>query len=166
MTRLIGIFATLFCLCASMALANDPPMPEIAGLTVEDKVPGACVDCHVNMPENKMDVRLSSQMARWARAVDEKSLAKVRTIVPKSVKLLGKHPQLSKDNFRDLPASCMACHRPDRIDVPQMGPMLHALHFLGGRDNHFLTLFKGQCTHCHKFDKATGVWSVPSGPEK
>jgi len=44
--------------------------------------------------------------------------------------------------------------------------MLHALHLTGGKDNHFLTIFQGGCTNCHKFDAASARWTVPSGPEK
>jgi len=29
-----------------------------------------------------------------------------------------------------------------------------------------MTLFQGECTHCHKLDAMTGKWSMPSGPEK
>ena len=30
----------------------------------------------------------------------------------------------------------------------------------------FVKKFGGECTHCHKLNKATGASSLPSGPEK
>jgi hypothetical protein len=32
--------------------------------------------------------------------------------------------------------------------------------------NHFLALFHGECTLCHKLDAKSGAWAIPSGPEK
>jgi hypothetical protein len=29
-----------------------------------------------------------------------------------------------------------------------------------------MTIFKGECTHCHKFKPDTGNWFMPSGGEK
>lgn len=150
----------------STPVAAEPPLPEIPGITVADPFPDACVDCHVDRPEEGMDVRISTQMHEWHENVDAKVMGRVRAVVRDTVELSGQHPQLSAQSYEDIPASCMDCHAGRNKGVPAMGPMLHALHLMGGRENHFLTLFGGQCTHCHKFDADTGVWSIPSRSEK
>jgi len=146
--------------------AADPTVPEISGLTAEDRFPGGCVDCHVNMPEANMDVRISTQMNQWYRQVDQKLLATIRAVIPDHIELLGRHPRIPTESFRDIPTSCMTCHGNSASNAPRMGPMMHVIHLIGRQENHFLTLFKGECTHCHKFNRKTGVWSMPSGPEK
>jgi len=35
-----------------------------------------------------------------------------------------------------------------------------------GDSNSFLTVLQGGCTPCHELDAKSGVWAVPSGPEK
>jgi hypothetical protein len=47
----------------------------------------------------------------------------------------------------------------------EVARMAHPVHLTGGDENHFMTLFQGECTHCHKLDRATGAWSIPSAPE-
>ena len=44
--------------------------------------------------------------------------------------------------------------------------MMHVIHLEGVKDGHFLSIFQGECTHCHKLEKNTGTWRVPSGPER
>lgn len=168
MTQTLKIASTLALglLLISTPRAAEQPLPEIPGITAADPFPGGCVDCHVNRPQEGMDVRLSSQMRRWSEQVDAKLLARVQRVMGDAAELSGRHPELPAQSYEDIPASCMQCHIDDVEEVPPMGPMLHALHLSGGRENHFLTLFGGQCTHCHKFDVDTGTWSLPSGPEK
>jgi hypothetical protein len=43
--------------------------------------------------------------------------------------------------------------------------MMHKIHLSGGEENRFLTVYQGECTHCHKFNVPTGLWSLPSAPE-
>ena len=44
--------------------------------------------------------------------------------------------------------------------------MIHEIHLTGGDTNHFLTMFQGECTLCHKLDAKSGAWAIPSGPER
>ena len=141
-------------------------MSEIPGITSEDRFPGGCVDCHVKMPDRSMDVRLSAQMRPWYREVDRRVLDRLEPMQPRGAARVGPHPVLQPDVFRDVPASCRACHVSGADAAPSLGPMLHLLHLTGGRENHFMTLFGGECTHCHKLDPGTGRLSLPSGPEK
>jgi len=151
---------------ASSVLAAEKPYPAIPGITVADQFPNGCVDCHINRPEAQMDVRISSRMMRWQERVDAKVLARIQAVAGGGSELSGQHPDLRPQSYEDIPRSCMRCHSRASNDGPAMGAMLHALHLTGGRENHFLTLFGGECTHCHKFDSEDGTWTIPSGPEK
>jgi len=153
-------------LLAASPAAGEPAVPEIPGLTVADRFPGGCVDCHTNRPSENLDVRLSTQMKQWRTEVGAKLLAKVQAVMPEGTRLRGKHPPVSKAAFADVPNACLTCHRGQLKTAPPLGAMLHALHLTGGKDNHFIALFQGACTHCHKLDQERGTWSIPSGPEK
>jgi len=142
-----------------------PPVRQIPGLTAPDPFPHGCVDCHVNMPEQNMDVRLSTLMRGWQEQVDPALLAKVRGFTPADIELRGKHPQVDVAG-EEVPKACLECHSSTSATAPPFGPLLHGLHLVGGENNHYLSLFQGECTHCHKFDKATGLWSLGSGMEK
>jgi hypothetical protein len=143
--------------------ASPPPARRIPGINAEDRFPGGCVSCHVQLPER--DARLSTAMKRWAEAVEPKLLAKVQAAAPEGVTLKGKHPPVMK-SLENIPEACMACHKPTAKTAPPFARMLHVIHLSGADDNHFMTLFQGECTYCHKLDLGTGIWSVPSGPEK
>ena len=113
-----------------------------------------------------MDVRLSVQMGRWTEHVPETVLERLRPLLAGGAELSGRHPRLPATIYEDIPESCTSCHSGEREAVPALAPMLHALHLTGGADNHFITLFGGACTLCHKLDAETGRWYVPSGPER
>jgi len=160
----IGALAML--VPASVVLAAEESLPEIPTVTVEDRVPGGCVDCHVNRPEDNMDVRISTHMERWFERVEPKLLERVRAAAKKPERLTGRHPRLRSETYRNIPDNCRGCHGRQPDDNLPLAPMLHALHLNGGEGNHFLTIFKGGCTHCHKFDPGSGRWAMPSGPER
>jgi len=153
-------------LCGSIANAEETVLRDIPGITTADQFPGACVDCHVNMPDRKMDVRIGTLMKQWYEKVDPKIVKRVQTTMPGGRALKGRHPVLPADGLRDIPASCRSCHRSASREAPPLGPMLHVLHLTGGAENHYIKLFGGACTYCHKFDAGTGQWKLPSGPEK
>ena len=143
--------------------AAPPPARKIPGINADDAFPNACVSCHVQLPE--LDARLSTAMAGWTEKVDPRLLAAAQAAMPKGVTLKGKHPPV-KSALADIPAGCMKCHGRGAKNAPYFGRMLHSIHFGGGEESHFLTMFQGECTHCHKLDRSTGEWSVPSGREK
>ena len=163
---IIAVFAGLMALQAFPMRAAEPTLPNIPGITTRDMFPGGCVDCHRNRPEIKRDFRISTYIRDWTQAVDPKVRNRVQAIAPKGVKLSGKHPPMAAESFRDVPKSCNPCHANPQAKIPQMGPMLHALHLMGGTANHFLTLYKGECALCHKFDSKTASWRIPSLPER
>lgn len=147
--RTVTTVAGLTCLAllgtGSPARAQEhpslPPPRSIPGITAEDPHPGACVDCHVVYPEQNLDVRFATLFARMGHPAADFILA-------------------------DVPDSCRSCHGRDSEVAPPLGPMLHRIHLTGGASNVFLTVYQGECTHCHKLDPATGEWRIPSGPER
>ncbi len=142
-----------------------PPPRAIPGLTVPDAFPRACVDCHVNYPEVGVDARFSTALARWQEGVRPDVLAKARAAAPAGLTLGGKHPAVP-DALGDVPRACLECHGKDAKAAPTFARLMHAIHLTGDAANHFMTLFQGECTHCHKLDAGTGNWSVPSAPAK
>jgi hypothetical protein len=157
--------------CGSALAANaaaeskgPPPMRQIPGLTAPDLFARGCVDCHVAMPERKMDARLSTLMQQWQDKVDPALLERVRTFAPPEITLKGKHPKFTVAGA-EVPRACMTCHSRTSKIAPPLGRMLHGLHLVGGEKNHFLSLFQGECTHCHRLDAASGIWSLKSGAE-
>lgn len=143
-----------------------PPARKIPGITVADPVPGACVNCHVNHVEQNLDVRLSTMMRNWHTAVDSALLARVQGTAPAGVTLTGRHPRLEPKVFQDIPNACLECHGRGARKAPPFVRLMHAIHLQGGEANHFLTIYQGECTLCHKLDARTAAWQVPSGPEK
>ncbi|MDM7916972.1 MAG: hypothetical protein ACE15D_18005 [Candidatus Eisenbacteria bacterium] len=142
-----------------------PPARHIPGITTPDQFPGACVDCHVNMPEQNLDVRLSTMMGAWtAGNVEPRLIEKAKAHAPAGVTITGKHPSVP-GSLNEIPGACLQCHGKDSKVAPAFATMLHDIHLTGGDDNHFLTLFQGECTHCHKLDAANTSWSIPNGKE-
>jgi len=166
--KILCVFAIFSALVsASVAHTEETAVREIPGITAADRFPSGCVDCHVNMPDRKMDVRIGTLMRKWYNKVDPKVVERTQATVPGGGRgLTGRHPVLPDGSLRDIPASCRSCHRNDATAAPPLGPMLHALHLRGGAENHYIKLFGGECTHCHKLDARTGRWKLPSGPEK
>lgn len=156
----------LFLGVAPMVQAADAPVPEIPGITAADRFPGACVDCHVKRPDLPRDVRISAHIREWQEKVEPGLLAKLRGIGPWGTALTGRHPPVPAESYKDIPATCIACHAKRETNTVPLDQLLHVLHLTGGKDNHFVTVFGGACTHCHKLDQKAGTWSVPSGPEK
>lgn len=142
-----------------------PPARKIPGLTTDDKFPLVCVDCHIHMPELNKDERISSLMSKWNKKVESKLLDKAQAVAPNGVTLKGIHPMVPA-SLKNIPARCNACHSKTSKTASPLAALLHTIHLFGGEGNHFLTIFQGECTHCHKIDPKTGVWSIPSGPEK
>jgi hypothetical protein len=147
------------------AAPAQPPARAIPGITAQDEFPRGCVDCHVQLPERNLDVRLSTLIREWEQLVPDALLAKAQAAAPAGVTLRGKHP-IVKEPLAHIPADCLSCHRKDAKLAPPFARMLHAIHLTGGEQNHFLTMFQGECTHCHKLNSATGAWSLFSGSEK
>lgn len=141
-----------------------PPVRKIPGLTAPDTHPNACVDCHKDYPEMNMDVRLSTLLAKWAEKVEPRMLARAQTAAGE-FKLTGKHPK-STAALAGVPQKCLTCHGKASKKAPPFARLMHALHLVGGKDNHFMTYYQGDCTYCHKLDQKTGEWKVPSGPSK
>lgn len=142
-----------------------PPARKIPGITSPDSIPHGCVECHVNHPEMNLDVRFSTLIARWTEKVEPEILAKAQASAPEGMVLKGKHPKAS-GSYNNVPAQCLVCHAKDSKRAPPFARMIHMLHLTGGGENHFLTIYQGECTYCHKLDMSTGRWTLPNAPEK
>lgn len=142
-----------------------PPARKIPGLTAEDKFPRGCVDCHINMPERNQDERISTLMSKWNKKVEPELLEKAQAVAPAGMTLKGVHPKVPV-SLKNIPAGCLPCHGKTSKIAPPLAQLVHTIHLSGGEDNHFLTIFQGECTHCHKLERKTASWSIPSGPEK
>jgi hypothetical protein len=164
------LIAVPLALFSDVGMAEDnqkqlPPARKIPGLTIEDKFPNGCVDCHINMPNIKQDERISTLMSGWNKKVETKLLKKAQAVAGAGVTLQGVHPP-APESLKDIPTACINCHNKEKGTTPPFAALLHVIHLTGGDDNHFLTIFQGECTYCHKMNVTTGVWIVPSGPEK
>lgn len=141
-----------------------PPPRNIPGITSEDNFPNACVDCHMNYKEMNMDTRFSTLMQLWREKVDSTLLIKAQDAAPVGLILKGKHPN-APTKFNNIPAECLTCHKKDSKIAPPFASLIHRIHLTGGAENHFLTIFQGECTYCHKLNQTTGAWTIPSAPE-
>lgn len=163
---LAGALPVLLVVSSGRAAAQEPPAPAvraIPGITAPDPFPQACVSCHVVLPDG-MDARLSTLVKGWTAGTDSVLLAKAQAAAPAGMKLTGRHPDVSRV-VGDIPAGCLACHGQTATMAPSFARMLHRIHLVGGDANHFITMFGGECTLCHKLDPVTGAWSIPSGKE-
>ena len=153
------------------SLAGKPAVPpapaprKIPGITTKDTHPKACIDCHVNHPEMNLDDRLSTIVGGFTKKVTEKALAKAKAAAADPSKIQGRHPVVDAA-FKDIPNACLNCHRREFQAAPPFVHLMHAIHLVGGQENHFMTLYQGECTLCHKLALKTGAWSIPSGAEK
>lgn len=164
------VFIMAYSIARAALQEGEPPppaLPQIPGVTAPDRFPRGCVDCHVNRPDLKMDVRISTLLLQWQIKVDPELLVKVREFSPAGMPLKGMHPKIEGELTEIvIPDTCLQCHAKTSKSAPPLGRLLHGLHLVGGEQNHFLTVFQGECTHCHKLDAATGSWSLGSGVEK
>jgi hypothetical protein len=141
-----------------------PSARKIPGITTQDAFPRGCVDCHTNHPELNLDARFSTLMKEWNIKVEPGLLAKAQAAAPKGVTLKGKHPAVAYA-LKNIPEGCLTCHSKKSTQAPPFAQMLHKIHLTGGEENHFLTMYQGECTHCHKLNSSTGQWSLASSPE-
>lgn len=161
----VGSFAVLSSFGAEIYRKAPPPARMIPGITAKDLFPRACVDCHVNYADMKLDTRFSTLMSRWNEKVEPALLQKAQAAAPRGLVLKGKHPSVA-GVLEDVPRNCLVCHAKDSMIAPPFAGMIHAIHLTGGETNHFLTVFQGECTHCHKLDVSTGSWRLPSAAEE
>jgi hypothetical protein len=148
------------------AVQPEAKLSDIPGITTPDRTPHACVDCHANHPDKKMDFRLTTILAKWHTAgADSGTLEKARAAAPEGRIPSGKHPDIQA-LVKVIPDDCFMCHVRDSRVAPPFSKLLHEIHLVGGKDNHFLTKANGTCTSCHKLDEKTGMWHLGSGAEK
>ena len=142
-----------------------PPPRDIPGITTGDVFPSGCVSCHLNFADKNMDTRISTLLIGWQENVNPKLLEKAQAASAEGLVLLGKHPATT-ESLSDIPLACIECHNSMSQRAPFFGQMIHLIHLTGGQDNNYMTLFQGECTYCHKLNRNTGYWFIPSGGEK
>ena len=141
-----------------------PPPRPVPGITSEDQFPEACVSCHLNFPDMGLDTRFSTVLARWAENVDPEILLVAQTLATPGHPLKGVHPQVELSH-QPIPRVCLDCHNSGANNAIPLVPFLHKIHLGGTAQSIFLSVFQGECTHCHKFNDKTGLWSVPDAEE-
>lgn len=159
----VGAFLALLTAGAGKAAAQQPAPPgprAIPGITADDPFPQACVSCHVVLPDG-MDVRISTLLGLWMQGADSALVALAQSAAPAGMTLTGTHPAASAS---DIPKNCLMCHGRTSTMAPPFARMLHRIH-LTTEGGIFLSMFQGECTYCHKLDRTTGAWSIPSGAE-
>jgi hypothetical protein len=142
-----------------------PPARAVPGINAPDSFPRGCVDCHVVYENPPMDVRIGTLLQHWCEGADPRLLAAAQAATPAGVTLTGRHPEAAAA-LADVPGACLDCHGRDATDAPPFGRLMHAVHLADRPDNPFLSMFQGECTHCHKLDAGTGAWTVASGPQR
>jgi len=166
MTVAVAVCAVTLAVSAKdKAAASEVNLSDIPSITTLDKTPRACVDCHVNHPERNMDYRLPSILAQWKNGTDPKIFKKAKAAAPEGKILAGKHPDVV-GKIKIIPDDCLKCHMRDSKIAPPFAKMLHTIHLVGGKENHFLAMSKGTCTSCHKLDQKTGAWHIGNGEAK
>lgn len=165
------IVAVILVMAAALkVMTEEPAKPRmIPGINAPDQFPKGCVSCHKIYPEMNMDARLSTIITSWADVVDPKILAKLQSVAPEGVTFKGKHP-FKVTSETSIPEACNKCHGKMK-NAPPLFQLLHVIHLskssisTDDANNHFLTMFQGECTHCHKFDSQKGTWSIVNGKE-
>lgn len=108
-----------------------------AGQKPPTDFPAGCVGCHVKMPDG--DHRLNA------------ILGKVKG-----------HPALGA--VKSVPGDCIKCHKA-AVKKTTFAESAHKAHFGKGAASLFNKMFKGECTHCHAMNPATGKTTLKSGPK-
>lgn len=126
---------------------GESVVPEIPGITVDDVKVNGCVDCHYKDSADS-DHRLSTTL--------------------KELSEQGKHSDVSA-MVNTIPNDCLMCHSEQMAEgmgTEPLGLMMHKMHLVGNTENHFITGYQGQCTHCHAFEEETGEFTIKSGKEE
>lgn len=163
MIGIAGICFFIYSAYSDDTKAQSSPR-DIPGVTSADMFPHACVSCHKNYPEQKMDVRLSTILKEWNDKIPPEILAKFQAAAPEGVTLKGKHP-FKMDNQANVPEVCEKCHGKSMKSALPMDQIMHLIHLGGGKESKFVQMFQGDCTHCHKLDQKTWTWHVGNGKE-
>jgi hypothetical protein len=149
---------------ASPAASHGPVIPQATAVAAKDAYPNGCVDCHVAGKEG--DMRISALLAKWTIAPSPALVEKARSASTDPAKIKGKHPSMANVKT-NVPQTCLAaCHKKGSTIAPPFAQLMHTIHLVGGLQNRFMSVNKGECTHCHKLDQKTGAWKMASGPEK
>ncbi len=135
---LVPVLAIALILAGALALSWADSEVELAGITVEDEHPNACVDCHAQSDSG--DHRLNV-----------------------ALKEMEDHPDITRI-VRNLPADCAMCHKAN-MPAGGLSEVVHMAHYANPDENHFVASYNGECLACHALNTSTGVMSNKSGPK-
>lgn len=129
-----------------------------------------CVSCHIFDRNTGVDYRLSTKLNEWARSgVPDDVMNFARRAVAPGVQLRGVHPDISTQlNGGVIPKLCLDCHQSNPTLAPDLGRLLHMIkydHQSLKTKNHFFSVYRGLCVHCHILDTDSGNMGVKSGRE-
>ncbi|MBE0478971.1 hypothetical protein IBX65_07655, partial [Candidatus Aerophobetes bacterium] len=134
---IVTVTITLIAILAAFGQEEEVELVEIPGITVEDTKPAGCIDCHRKVSEER-DYRLTRYIEELARKEE--------------------HPDVVAA-MNTIPTDCMTCHSKTAAKALRTEPfatMQHRIHLVGGEENHFITVYQGNCTWCHAFNTETG----------
>jgi hypothetical protein len=144
MSLTVVVAVTLSGVWIASGQEEEVKVPAIPGITVEDPKPSGCVDCHRKVNEER-DYRLTSY---------------IKELVEKE-----EHPDVVAA-VNTIPDDCLMCHSKTAakgIGTEPFATLLHKVHLVGGEENHFITIYQGECTLCHALNPQTGEWRIKSG---
>ena len=135
---LIPMIAAAFILAGALALTWADGDVALSGITVEDKHPNGCIDCHSNA--SGTDYRLNV-----------------------SLKEMEGHPDISRF-VNELPQGCAMCHKAN-VPAGSLSNVVHKSHYANPSENHFVTGYAGECLACHTLNTANGAMGNKSAPK-
>ena len=135
MISLVSI-TVVFLLGGALALVWANDAPELSGITVEDKYPNGCIDCHNDAGGEeirRLDVILEE--------LDHTNVSALTKIVPDD---------------------CARCHK-EGTSIGGLNKQTHRIHYENPSENDFIDDFQGECLACHALNSATGEVTTKSG---
>lgn len=116
----------------------DNNKPALPGVTVTDKYPNGCVDCHKSLGDK--DYRLKMGLAKIEGHTEMDTIVK------------------------NVPQDCMKCHKADS-STGYLGDIVHRDHYRNPSKNVFIIVYKGDCLNCHGIDPESGKTTLKDGPK-
>ncbi len=109
----------------------------LPGVTVTDKYPNGCVDCHKAFSDKDYRPKMGLDKIDGHSEMD--AIA------------------------RNLPRDCMKCHKADS-SIGYLGDIAHRDHYRKPSKNVFIIVYEGDCLNCHGIDHESGRTTLKDRP--